>query len=118
MKVQRKKLTPRQEAVFRFVAKHFAEHQAMPALREIGEEFDIGSTNGVVCHLVALVKKGFLSWRRMKGGRALSRGYEIVGLSELIEPIVNQHIKTAIAEAIEVPLGRRRKNKGKSSTAR
>lgn len=32
----------------------------MPVVREIAAEFGISSTNGVMCHLQALVKKGFL----------------------------------------------------------
>jgi SOS-response transcriptional repressor LexA len=94
----RQKLTTKQEAIFRFLARHFAQNQAMPTLREIGPAFGIGSTNGVVCHLNALVQKGYLRWRTVDG-HSVSRGYEIVGLSELIAPIVNQHVKALLAEA-------------------
>ena len=65
-------LTPRQSEIYLFL-----EQQVMkglpPTIREIGTEFGITSPNGVMCHLEAIEKKGFI--RRDKH---LSRAIELV----------------------------------------
>ena len=53
-------LTERQREILRFITKASEERGFPPTIREIGEEMDISSTNGVNDHLKALERKGFL----------------------------------------------------------
>ena len=69
-----KELTRRQQAIFDFIAGIIRRRGAPPTIREIMDEFDINSTNGVRTTLAALEKKGHI--RRHP---RLSRGIELVG---------------------------------------
>ncbi len=53
-------LTTRQKAVYAFVRDKIVNRGYGPTVREIGEQFKIGSPNGVMCHLKALEKKGLI----------------------------------------------------------
>lgn len=55
-----KKLTNRQADILRFVIKYIKDYSYPPTLREIGVQFEIGSTNGVNDHLRALERKGYI----------------------------------------------------------
>ena len=44
-------LTPKQLAIYNFIRKHIETKGFPPAIRDICEEFDISSPNGVMCHL-------------------------------------------------------------------
>ena len=57
----RPELTPRQAAIFDHVRAAILTKGYAPTIREIGKAFGIKSTNGVVCHLKALERKGFIS---------------------------------------------------------
>jgi repressor LexA len=74
------RLTERQQAVYDFIVRKSRENQAPPTVREIGEAFQIASTNGVRSILGALIKKGYI--RRTP---KLSRGIEIVHEQETID---------------------------------
>lgn len=52
--------TPRQAAALRALARLTDEHGIPPSIREMCDELDIASTNGVRDHLVALERKGFV----------------------------------------------------------
>lgn len=54
-------LTKRQKDVFFFIREKIQTRGYGPTVREIGEEFEISSPNGVVCHLKALERKGLIS---------------------------------------------------------
>ena len=54
-------LTTRQKKIFEFIRSGIESNGAGPTVREIAEQFDIVSPNGVVCHLRALVKKGYIT---------------------------------------------------------
>jgi len=54
-------LTKRQKAVYEFIRGKIRSRGYGPTVREIGENFDIRSPNGVMCHLKALEKKGLIS---------------------------------------------------------
>ena len=54
-------LTPRQRDVYKFIREKIRGRGYGPTVREIATRFDINSPNGVVCHLKALVKKGFIT---------------------------------------------------------
>ena len=53
-------LTPKQEAIYKFIRGRILSGDPAPTVREIGQEFGIRSPNGVMCHLRALVKKGHI----------------------------------------------------------
>lgn len=55
-----KGLTPRQEAILKFVAEYLQDNGYPPSIREIGQKFKIGSLRGVTVHLDALEKKGYI----------------------------------------------------------
>lgn len=53
-------LTDRQKEILQFIVRETELRGFPPTIREIGEEMDIRSTNGVNDHLKALERKGFL----------------------------------------------------------
>ncbi len=59
-------LTHRQREILDFISASIAERGFPPTLREIGEHFNIRSTNGVNDHLKALEKKGHLRREDLK----------------------------------------------------
>lgn len=65
------KLTAKQAQVLDFIKANSGLYG--PAVREIAAAFGIKSPNGVVCHLKALERKGFV--RRTPG---IARGIEVV----------------------------------------
>lgn len=64
-------LTPRQQEILDIISTHIIREGLSPTLREIGRDAGIASLNGVVDHLKALVRKGWLR----QSGRACARGY-------------------------------------------
>ena len=54
------RLTDKQKLVFSFVREQIVQRGYGPTVREIGEQFQIRSPNGVMCHLRALEKKGLI----------------------------------------------------------
>lgn len=54
-------ITERQKEILGFIQRTTEERGFPPTIREIGEEMDIRSTNGVNDHLKALERKGFLT---------------------------------------------------------
>jgi repressor LexA len=56
-------LTPRQQEVLDFIRANMALYS--PTVRQIAQQFNIRSPNGVMCHLHALEKKGLI--RRTPG---------------------------------------------------
>ncbi len=63
-------LTDRQKEILNFIVKETEARGFPPTIREIGEEMDIRSTNGVNDHLKALERKGYLN-RGEQQSRAL-----------------------------------------------
>jgi repressor LexA len=68
-----KELTPRQREIFEFIKESVVDIGRPPSLREIGEKFEINSTNGVRSVLEALERKEYIHRNRY-----LSRGIEII----------------------------------------
>ena len=64
------KLTSRQKEVYDFIREKIRNRGYGPTVREIGDNFEIRSPNGVVCHLKALEKKGLIS-REANRSRAI-----------------------------------------------
>jgi repressor LexA len=84
-------LTPRQRAAIDYIYSRVKERKPPPTVREIGATLGIGSTNGVTCHLNALVRKGWIEVDRCAGrGLRLTRaakkalsGFPLVELADL-----------------------------------
>ncbi len=75
-----KELTSRQQAILDYIGTFTERTGYPPTLREIGENFEISSTNGVNDHLIALETKGFI-----KRGKDKSRAIEILKSNDNIE---------------------------------
>ncbi|MDX2012612.1 MAG: transcriptional repressor LexA [Myxococcaceae bacterium] len=77
-------LTDRQKEILAFILRTSEERGFPPTIREIGEEMDIASTNGVNDHLKALERKGYLT-RGEQQSRSLvptKRARLILGLGQ------------------------------------
>jgi repressor LexA len=76
-------LTPKQEKIFNYIRKHIETKGFPPSIRDICDAFRISSPNGVMCHLKALQKKGYISRveKRANKQRAQARGITIPGVS-------------------------------------
>ncbi len=70
-------LTARQRAVYDFIHDKITGRGYGPTVREIGEEFQIRSPNGVMCHLRALEKKGLIH-RSPNKSRAIELSREAI----------------------------------------
>ena len=68
-----KQLTDRQRRVYELIRDLILNRGYGPTVREIGEAFGIKSPNGVMCHLRALERKGWI-----KRDHYLSRGITLV----------------------------------------
>lgn len=65
----RRPLTKRQREIYDYLVRKAKNREVCPSLRELGERFDISSTNGVARHLEAMMKKG---WIHVEPGKARS----------------------------------------------
>jgi len=66
-------LTAPQLKIFDFIRSYIQQNGYPPAIRDIGRAFKIASPNGVMCHLRALQKKGYIHRDEKnddRGGRA------------------------------------------------
>jgi repressor LexA len=68
-----KELTRRQQAVLEFISQYIGHHEYPPTYQEIADAFDIVSKHGVVRHLVALERKGYIT-----RGDTLARSIRII----------------------------------------
>ena len=91
-------LTKRQREVFDFIRDKINGRGYGPTVREIGDEFDINSPNGVMCHLKALEKKGLIT-REPNMSRAIQLTDE--ALEDRGLPLVGQIAAGSLSEAIE-----------------
>lgn len=71
------RLTEKQRAVYEFVRDLILNRGYGPTVREIGENFNISSPNGVMCHLKALEKKGMIH-RSPNKSRAIELSKEAI----------------------------------------
>lgn len=55
-------LTARQEKVLVWIEAYIAEYGYSPTLRELCKAFRFRSTQGAVCHLFAMRRKGYVTW--------------------------------------------------------
>jgi len=92
-------LTPRQQEIYEFLAKHLEHNGYPPTLREICTEFGMSSTRAASDHLLALERKGYITRApdrsrgiELKGPRPTATGQSIpvVGRIAAGEPILAQ----------------------------
>lgn len=57
-------LTDKQRKILVWIANHIDAHGFQPSIRDIGSKFKFQSPNGVVCHLKALEKKGYIEFTK------------------------------------------------------
>lgn len=76
-------LTAKQEQIYHYIRSHIETKGYPPAIRDICDAFSIVSPNGVMCHLKALQKKGYINRVEKRGNqqRAQARGITIPGVS-------------------------------------
>lgn len=91
-------LTRRQKEVFLFIREKIENRGYGPTVREIGEEFEINSPNGVMCHLKALEKKGLIT-REPNMSRAIQ--LTEAACEDRGMPLVGQIAAGSLSEAIE-----------------
>jgi len=75
-------LTQTQQHILNFIRSYIQDNGYPPAIRDIGVHFEIKSPNGVMCHLKALQKKGYIhrdEKNESRGGKA--RAITIPGVS-------------------------------------
>jgi repressor LexA len=90
-------LTARQQEVLDFVAGYINEYGYPPSLREIGKRLGVSGTLGVMKHLEALEKKGYL--RRQEGS---TRGITLANQAQAVSlPIVGVVRAGTLHPAIE-----------------
>lgn len=63
-------LTRRQREVFDFICENVEKCSMPPTVREIQDRFGMRSANGVMCHLKALIKKGWLKQTQKNNSRS------------------------------------------------
>ena len=90
---KRKELTPRQEEILEYIKKNSKENRMPPTVREIGNHFEISSTNGVRSILAALIKKGYIN-----RSPRLSRGIEVITDGK------DENVVEAPSNTIEIPI--------------
>jgi repressor LexA len=91
-------LTPRQQKVYELIRDKIRSRGYGPTVREIADHFHIRSPNGVVCHLKALEKKGFIV-REPGMSRAIRLSAEPIDERSL--PLAGRIAAGALHEAIE-----------------
>jgi len=90
-------ITARQKMVLDFITDHLERHGYPPTLREIGAHLEVSGTLGVMKHLDALERKGYI--RKTAGS---SRGIMITGPGAVVSvPIVGTVRAGAMQPAIE-----------------
>lgn len=87
-------VTPIQKEIWRYIKQNVEERGYPPTLREIGDAFQIASTNGVRYHLRVLEKRGYLQHK--KGSR---RGIQ------LLNPDGSSPFKSSVEEVESLPTG-------------
>ncbi|HEY2893905.1 MAG TPA: transcriptional repressor LexA [Pirellulales bacterium] len=91
-------LTERQREVYDFIRDKIRNRGYGPTVREIGDQFQISSPNGVMCHLKALEKKGLIT-REPNMSRAIQLTAEPIEEKGL--PLAGRIAAGVLHEAIE-----------------
>ncbi len=98
--MSQKDLTLRQREIFEFIKMRLNQGGLPPTVREIGNRFNIQSTNGVTSVLVALIQKGFIRKipKVSRGIKILKENESIVSLQKKKDQNLNEN------GLIEVPI--------------
>src|SRR6476661_4608253 len=91
-------LTDRQREIYHFIRDKIRNRGYGPTVREIGDQFQISSPNGVMCHLKALEKKGLIT-REPNMSRAIQLSAEPIEERGL--PLAGRIAAGVLHEAIE-----------------
>ena len=97
-------LTESQMRIFQYICKYIEQSGYPPAIRDIGKAFDIASPNGVMCHLRALQKKGYIQRdekNEERGGRARSITIPGVSAGGFSLPLLGVVAAGATIEAVQ-----------------
>ncbi len=97
-------LTESQQRIFQYICKYIEQSGYPPAIRDIGKAFDIASPNGVMCHLRALQKKGYIQRdekNEERGGRARSITIPGVSAGGFSLPLLGVVAAGATIEAVQ-----------------
>src|SRR6476646_4820307 len=74
-------ITKRQHEILDYIRDKIENRGFPPSIREIGEAFEIASPNGVMCHLKALEKKGYIERNKgVKDQKSAARAITIHGM--------------------------------------
>ncbi len=74
-------ITEKQNKILSFIREKITDCGYPPSIREIGEAFGIVSPNGVMCHLKALEKKGFIERNKgMTNQKSAARAITVPGM--------------------------------------
>ena len=57
-------MTAKQRAIYEYIRAFRQTHGFCASIREVRDAFRFDSTNGVMCHLVPLRRKGFVTWEK------------------------------------------------------
>ena len=92
-------LTKKQQTIFNFIRNRIEERGFGPTIREIAEEMEFRSPNGVICDLTALEKKGLIN-------RTNHKSRSIVLTDEVSEeingfPLAGRVAAGSLMEAVE-----------------
>lgn len=79
-------LTPRQESVYRFIVAYGKRHGYPPTMREIADHLGVNGNLGVIKHLAALEKKGYID-RSSGSSRGIRVTATAVGYPEAEERV-------------------------------
>lgn len=100
-------LTQRQREILDFISSSIVERGFPPTLREIGEHFNIRSTNGVNDHLKALEKKGHLRREDLKSRAmrpVLPDGGDIIPMRRSAMGTGDVQLVTTDEDMAEIPI--------------
>lgn len=100
-------LTQRQKEILDFISASIVERGFPPTLREIGEHFQIRSTNGVNDHLKALEKKGHLRREDLKSRAmrpVLPGGGDVVPMRRPPSGTGNVEVVSGDDDMAEIPI--------------
>lgn len=92
-------LTDRQRKVYMFIRDLIHSRGYGPTVREIGDEFEIASPNGVMCHLRALERKGLIR-RSKREARAIELLHEPASADDGL-PLAGRVAAGVMHEAVE-----------------
>ncbi len=92
-------LTQRQKKIFDFIRRQIDKRGFGPTVREIADQFDIGSPNGVMGHLRALENKGYIKRTALKS-RSIELSPEYVEETRGL-PLAGRVAAGSMTEAIE-----------------